>query len=424
MGFPIAVAVLLAFVAGCSTPAPDPLPPEPVPAETADALAFGEPRHVATIPNTQHETFLAVSPDGRTLLACAHGEFVAPAHMYASTDGGATFAELDAGPGLLPAGDCEVALGPEGAWSFAGNTVVGVTVATTLDQGRSWTVNHLTGPPLNGLADRPWLAYADQTLLLSYQPGTPAVGSVRVARSTDFGATWTSPVEVAASTTGSPFIDAADFVVSADNQTVRIPVTRQLSPGGSATLSFAVSRDAGATWAEESVAEAQPPAEGFPGVAITSDGTLTWVYDAGGRLVALTSSDDGATWSEPREIATGTAWSRPWASARPDGSVDIVWLSDGSQFNVSEVGLGLTRIAPGPSGPVSHRMVASVGFIEFASVAHDASGRAHISVVDAPQAASGDVSLQREGRLLIVQEVLAEPAGAGIPPPEPPAYEK
>lgn len=408
-----AVLVLALVASGCSgRDAPDDLPRETqyFGGHQVGNLTFIQPRDVAAIPNTGHESFLAVSADGQTMLTCAHGDFRAPAHMYASTDGGATFRELDAGPTMLPAGDCDVALGPGGEWTFAGKTAVGVTVATTKDQGAAWIISHAAAPPLNGLADREWLAYAGDVLLLSYQPGVQGAGNVFVTRSTDFGATWSQPVDAVPLIPLLPLVTAGDFLVSPDNATIRIPVLRSLAPPDErAVLGLAVSRDAGLTWAEEGAGGVVSSSAYPTGAALTAQGLIAWAYCDGASMRLIVSGDDGATWSAPAAIGAGAAHERPWASPRPDGTVDVVWLSDGTHFGRAP-GLAVTRIDPRTPGLVlAQAIVADVAFIEFASIAHDGSGRASVAVVDAPRLMAVPpqaVEAVDGGRLLLVQEAL------------------
>ena len=409
-----AVVALLLLLAGCTgreAPADVPRETQYFGANEVANLTFAAPRAVMDIPNTGHEAFLAVSSDGQTLLSCAHGDFRAPAHMYASTDGGATFRELDAGPTMLPAGDCDVALGPDGAWSFSGKTGLGVTVATTKDQGETWIINHAAAPPLNGLADRQWLAYVGDVLLLSYQPGTQKAGNVLVTRSTDFGATWSQPVDAWSFWPLLPFVTVGDFLVSTDNTTIRIPLlTEVLLVPGAGTFDFLVSHDAGLTWSLQVTDIGIVPGTAYPtGAAVTAGGLIAWAYADGTSMLLMVSVDDGETWSAPTPIGAGPAHERPWASARPDGTVDVLWLSDGTHFGRAP-GLAVTRIDPRTPGVVlAEAIVSDVDFIEFASIAHDASGRAHVVVVDAPRLMAVPpqaIEAVDGGRLLLVQESL------------------
>lgn len=398
--------VIGVLLAGCATPSDRANAPTDGPLdvpEVSPSFSFESARQVATVDNTQHEAFLAVSPDGRVLLTCAHGNFKEPANLFASTDGGATFRELDPGQPMLPAGDCEVALAADGTWTFAGKTDLGIAVASTSDEGATWRVNHLAGPPLNGLADRQWLAYVGDTLLMTYQPGTQQAGPVLLTRSTDHGLTWSQPTEVAAVDPLHPVISAGDFAVSPDGTTAAFVVAREV-PTTTLQVELLTTHDAGATWDRQAIPVTSLDA--YPSVpAITTTGVLVWPYRDLDALLAITSSDGGTTWTPPIHLADGIDWPRVWSAARPDGLVDIVWMSTGAHFGRAE-GLALTRFDPATNGAVHQAIVADIGFLEYAAVASDGAGRAHAVVMDAPSRTDGDLSTDLDGGLLYVRELL------------------
>lgn len=375
------------------------------------ALAFEPARAVATVSNIEHEAFVAVSPDGQVVLSCSHGEFKEPANLFASTDGGATFRELDPTQGggnpLLPAGDCEVALAPDGTWAFAGKTDLGIAVMSTSDQGATWRVNHLAGPPFNGLADRPWMAYAGGTLLMTYQPGTQQAGPVLFSRSQDHGATWTDPVEIAGTEPLRAGIAAGDFAVASDSMAVHFVVQHEL-PGGPTGVRFELlsSIDAGATWTRQDMPVSSLDA--YPSVpALGPAGVLTWAYQDLDDLEAITSHDGGATWGGPVALGTGIAWPRLWAAARPDGLVDVAWMAAATEAGRAE-GLAVTRLDPAAGAVLGETIVAGIGFLEYAGLAHDASGRAHAVAMDAPR--KSDATTDLDGDLLYIRE---RPQGTG-----------
>lgn len=400
------VLLVLALLSGCiQEPAgndvPNPMPPA---APASVGFAFDPARSVAAVANRQHEAFLAVSPDGRVLLTCAHGDFKEPANMFASTDGGATFRELVPPQPMLPAGDCEVALAPDGTWTFAGKTELGIAVASTSDEGATWRVNHLAGPPLNGLADRQWLAYAGNTLLMTYQPGTQKVGPILFTRSTDHGSTWSEPSEVAGTDAAQPAIGAGDFVVAQDGVTAYFVVSREI-PAASSSYELLATHDAGASW--ERTAMPVQSLDAYPSVpALTPDGQIVWAYRDLDALMAVWSADDGQTWSSPLHLADGMGWPRLWCASRPDGLVDVAWMSDGTQFD-RPPGLSLTRFDPALGAVAGQAIIADIGFLEYAGLAHDATGRAHAVVMDAPSTMGGDISADQDGDLLYAREAFS-----------------
>ncbi|MFA5945042.1 MAG: sialidase family protein [Candidatus Thermoplasmatota archaeon] len=409
----VSLAMLLA--SGCAQPTADPVSPPAAELEAAaPGLAFLPARSVATVPNSQHEAFVEVSPDGQVVLTCAHGFFKEPSHFFASEDGGATFRDLDFGEPMPPGGDCEVALAPTGAWAFSQKTDVGVTVVVTADGGESWTINHLAAPPVNGGADRQWLAYAGETLLLCYQPGSQQFGTLEVTRSADGGKTWSLPVHAVAPDPTRPRMDAGHFLVGPDG-TLRIPVTSSLEItglAGGSQLSFAVSQDGGASWSEEPVASIAGSPPNPSGAAQAADGSLTWAYADGSSdaLLVIGSQDGGATWTVPLLLDEGLDWPRPWASARPDGTVDIVWLSTGAKFGAQGPQLALARVdLRVEPAVVSSVVIDDLASIEYAAVAHDAAGRATVVAADAPATSSNPLG---PAQILVIQEAIAADAPA------------
>jgi hypothetical protein len=405
---------VLIAVSGCAAPvAPSDAATEPL-VEARPALSFLPGRAAATVPNTQHEAFVDVSDDGQTILTCAHGFFKDPSHFYASTDGGATFVELRVDEPMPGGGDCEVALSASGVWAFSEKTDLGVTVVTTADGGTEWTVNHLAGPPVNGLADRQWLAYAGEVLWLSHQPGSQQVGTVEAMRSSDHGATWSLPSRVLLPDPAYPKVHAGPFLFGPDGS-VRIPVERS-APDGATALSLAVSSDDGSTWTEQTlpVGDADSETNPFPsGVTQAADGAITWAYAAGSSLVVIGSTDGGATWSPRLVLDDGLDWGRPAAAARPDGSVDVVWLSDGARFGVDGPHLALARVdLRATPAEVETTVLGPLGSIEFVDVAHDAAGRATVVATAAGKTTQNPLGT---GEVMLYQEA------AGSLPSGPPS---
>ncbi|MEA3202642.1 MAG: repeat-like domain, partial [Thermoplasmata archaeon] len=350
--------------------------------------------------NDQAESFIAVSPDGRTVLTCLHGKFAEASPMFASTDGGATFRRLAATPQHGVGGDCEVALGADGTWYFLASTVATETVSATRDGGASWTHAYLTSKPSNGAGDRPWLEAAGDTLILTTMPlsGVPPgePGGVGIVRSTDHGATWSEPQDVGGTESdtliveGHPLVGPDGDIRVALLRSTRLATNPLGSPDGPCRLFFAVSRDTGATWSEEPVAQvdclgvfgSSPTA-----TAVAGDGTLYWAYGVanGTRadLVAVTSRDGGKTWSAPQVVWGGLGTSSAgWMDGRPDGGADLVMVGDAA----TGAALGQLRLlrldARHPGLVVAQADLGQDELVEFLAVDHDAAGHAFIAYTD------------------------------------------
>lgn len=398
---------LVAWTAGCLGEGPStPLPAAP----ELGPVAFEAPVLAGTYPNQQGEAFVEVSPDGQTVLTCAHGEFRQSSPMYASTDGGTTWRTLTPPLDSPIGGDCEVALSGD-TWVFLASTVASATVLVTQDQGATWSVNPLSAIPTNGLADRPWIAFAGDRLLISYMPLWMQPGLIATMASDDLGQTWSMPVYASAIAPGQTSTVQGHFLVDPSDGTVRIPLVKtmgtELNQVGPVVLSMAVSRDQGTSWTEEPV---RGPFTAYfaysTAVAQGGDGTLYWPFlqdgDGGVDTLVLTSTDGGATWSEPVRVVQGQApASIPWGHGRPDGSMDLVWTDDGAVAGAepgpSVLFLRLDARHPGlVTGLVA---VTAVGVTpEFSAVGHDGDGRAFVVV---PQT----VGLPGDGTVHLFREV-------------------
>lgn len=353
-------------------------------------LRFLEPREIATYENMEVESFIASSPEGDTLLTCLHGEFTRPSYMFASEDGGETFRELTASPSPGVGGDCFVAMSAKGAWSFVHSTGFGTTVATTTDRGATWTVNPAAAQPTNGFADRPWLTYAGETLLLAYMPLIWQPGGIGFTRSEDFGATWSVSQTIVPLDPDYPYVRHGNFLHGPDGA-IRIPHVRAQSSNagenaGTLRLAFAVSRDQGRTWIQERVATITAAAATATAAAQAGDGTLFWPYyrpaGDGYDLRVLVSRDMGGTWKDylvAEGLDSPRAW---WGDGRPDGSADVTFLASAALVEKDGPHVAAARLSP-----QGDRIAADVAPIrayedalEYVGIDHDGAGRAFVVI--------------------------------------------
>ncbi|MEA3136519.1 MAG: hypothetical protein QOC71_800 [Thermoplasmata archaeon] len=335
-------------------------------------------------PGGDAETSVLVGPDG-LVLACSHGGFGQPSPSWASEDAGTTWRRLDPQPNPVVSGDCDWAVLDDGTWAIVYDTIASSTVAATRDRGTTWGLNYASAVPFGGV-DRPWLASEGNTLYLAYanvMATEPAVNTLAV--STDGGRTWTE--HHIAHTVTLEEADRPQTVIGhplVRDGTIRIPLaSADLSNGGPTWLSFAVSRDEGATWTEEPVAGPYPTYFHLPVASQAPDGTLFITKpegDANGIAVdVLVSSDDGETWDAVRvaEDVTFPSVTGPWVDARPDGTATVAWLQqDGANRTVWAARIspsGIVQPARALTEPVADPSV-----FEFIMLDHDEAGRAFI----------------------------------------------
>ncbi|HUR25842.1 MAG TPA: sialidase family protein [Candidatus Thermoplasmatota archaeon] len=353
------------------------------PDQPGDGWAFS---NILIGPGGDAETAVMVGPDG-LVLACSHGGFGQPSPSWASEDAGDTWRRLDPQPNPVVSGDCDWAVLEDGTWGLVYDTIASSTVAVSEDRGATWDLNYGSAVPFGGV-DRPWLAAEGNTFYLAYanvMASEPAVNSLAVSH--DGGHTWTE--HHIAHTASLEQSDRPNTVIGhplvADG-TIRIPLaSADLSSGGPTWLSFAVSRDEGATWTEEPVAGPYQAYFHLPVASRAPDGTLFITKpegDSDGSLIdVLISHDDGETWATVH-VADDVQFpsvTGPWVDARPDGSATLTWLQQDDDGNrtvwAARIGADGAIVHPprALSAPVQDGSV-----FEFIMLDHDEAGRAFI----------------------------------------------
>lgn len=373
---PLLLAMLV--LAGCSAVSDDAGdgPQDAIPDWAFDQILVG--------PGGDAETSVLVAPDG-VVLACSHGGFGQPSPSWSSLDGGDTWTRMDPQPNPLVSGDCDFAVLDDGTWALVYDTIASATVAVSSDQGATWSLNYASALPVGGV-DRPWLASEGNTLYMAYanvMATEPAINMLAVSH--DGGRTWTE--HHVAHTMSPEQGDQPNTVIGhpvVHDGVIRIPLaSADLQLGGPTTLSFAVSRDGGASWTEEMVDGPYPTSFHLPVAGQADDGTLfiTKVEERAGAMAidVLVSRDDGATWT-PIAVAANVTFpsvSGPWIDVRPDGVATLAWLQEAAgQRTIWGARIDGDGVLAAPR-PLTEP-VADASLFEFIMLDHDAAGRAYI----------------------------------------------
>ena len=383
----VVALVGLVALAGCLQPTTPPERPGGGMDDAAPPFTLGEVTRVAPKPNSQTEAAVSVSPDGRVVLTCFHGFFQETSPGYASTDGGRTWRAMEFPAEAGVGGDCETALLEDGSWVFLSSTVAGATVLVSRDEGDTWLANPLTAVPLNGLADRPWIEAVGDEIWLVYMPLFVQPGTVGFTKSTDHGETWSTPTLVGTPPPERPSVRIGHPAVA--DGAVHIPLVRHDAPGSlgvagtERSLQVATTTDGGATWSIEEVRRGADVHADWPSMAVTGAGDLLVAYagDSVGDGLHVLHRPPGGAWGEPVLVhdADGAGVTWPWIDGGRGRNATFI-VRGALHEDAPHVWVGRIDAA---TMTVQQHPVGKDPRVEFASLDHDAGGRAHAVWTDA-----------------------------------------
>jgi hypothetical protein len=300
---------------------------------------------------------MALSPNGRTILACSasqHGTETGggPSLFYLSTDNGTTWAQiLDASSPTDPrqllahtGNDCSVAADAAGTLYAADAWQHGIALMRSTDDGAHWV---LVTPFAGSAAADVQKAMTEQSNLTIYQRPWVVAGAADVvglafktygadggkmvlhyAASTNGGLTFGTTSIVASWNRTDPYGDPGEPAMTTDGQGVWMAFTH-------GRVDVAHSADAGVTW---TVAPAAWWSCMFPSISRDAGGILHLVdleFDGSSpcsKIVYRMSKDDGATWADDYWWQdglnlTGHQWaSSPWVAGGRAGEAAVSWF--------------------------------------------------------------------------------------------------
>ncbi len=396
----------------------------PVPAAIRDDGAwpfpvFGQPTVIQE--STGREMSLAIDPnDPDRLLACSPtGTLVVGfgySDVWLSLDAGQSWELLNPEPDtdtrsvMREGGDCDVAIGPDGTLWLVDSWLGGLSMGRSAD-GKSWTGTSLAAPV--PVADRPWIQVDGAGVVhMTYQDVQFSMPSVIWYTSTTDGVLFSPPVVVAAASPDGAFTWTGDFSVSDDGVELASVYTRRSSVIGvgmqAEQVWVATSTDGGASWSNTLISQREGPASFlYPSLDRDAAGGLHVVFseDLGRTQPTFytTSTDGGASWSEPFALVDDVVSGAPWVAAQEPGHAVVLfsgsrggasttgeadWYFYWARVNATEALVATTTAVPLFSGPQPI-------FPEFNMIAVDSLGRAHIVAVAPAEHESGEFLMWR-----------------------------
>jgi hypothetical protein len=322
-------------------------------------------------PHLEGEPALAVSPrDGRRValswLQDPRQFFARESPVAVSSDGGKSFTAS-----LLPTwtdctggqdtevNDPSVAIGGDGttyvvaaAQNFPAFSHV--EVGRSLDGGRTWHVtrlDHLPGavafadsPRITASRSQPGTAYLVWVQQAAASP--TRIWQTRFSRTTDSGATWSSPRTIHQNAPGEPTGQFNRIFELPDGALLDVFLSLPADSAAPRRILAMRSEDGGQTWSAPATAAEYPNTPiadpetkdkidvRAASAAMAPDGTVhvVWQDDrAGGgqRLLTARSGDGGRTWSATGEVVSGSGILVPAVAAGADGTIAVTYYDTG-----------------------------------------------------------------------------------------------
>ena len=329
--------------------------PAPNPVRTTGGLAFAPPTTIVDPQRTEGEPLNHIDKDGNYWESGPYGFSTGQSFIHRSTDGGdqfniVSFLGLRPNPNaVVGGGDTDLITDDQGfAYFIDLEGLVNLGCAVSNDNGNNWKTNDVC---VNDTAvDRQWLAVdngltgaaSDNTVFLAYRQAAlgsfiySTVGSTGALDPTGGVIYQNSSAAPTAVASGAPCgqmrFDTVNRnlyypCVAGDHVEITIG---HVNPGQRTgivynTVSAPVSPGGG------------PVGDLFPGVAIDAAGNVyvVWIDETDHNVYYSFSTNQGTTWSVPRQINGNDANSNEfvWAVAGANGTLAVAWLGNSSHLD-------------------------------------------------------------------------------------------
>jgi hypothetical protein len=297
----------------------------PVGQGRAHAATFGTP--VVVSGDDVSEPGVDVAPDGTLYVNAPVGVLSnvpgSPSQVYRSTNGGVTWTTLPQSlkANLPGGGDSDITISTDGTLSETDLWLGNSTVATSSDQGQTWTAQPVQGPLVQ---DRQWVAATSAGRVYHVVHQTPS--GLWVSRSVDSGLTYPQQVVAATALDQTGCVCPPGNIIAEDGGASVAGLTGDKVGGVYATSDGGVgyyrSTNGGLTFTNTRPGPASSATTNaaFPAVADNGGGKLVvvWLAIEGNtsNVWLNTSNDFGATWGTPRTLVTAGANVYPWVAYR------------------------------------------------------------------------------------------------------------
>lgn len=284
------------------------------------------------------EPAVEVDSQGRIFLSAIPGltgagdpETLGGSQLWRSLDGGQSFERLPPvaaglyGP-TIGGGDVDLAIGPSDEVYMFDLWLGNAGLLKSTDHGDTW----LEGSPVTFAApvdDRQWIDVHQGTGEV-YLATNQLPSGIWVAKSSDGGRTFTQQTLAVPSTDRNCVCPPGSLVVDETSGNVYVTTMEGQSQGSTAKgVGLAKSTDGGDSFTFTDVPGVTDRPSVFPVLTHDTAGNLYLVTTQDDRVVLLTSTDEGETWSDPLPVDPDPGQEQliPWIVAGDPGRVAIVW---------------------------------------------------------------------------------------------------
>lgn len=284
------------------------------------------------------EPAVEVDSQGRIFLSAIPGltgagspETLGGSQLWRSLDGGQSFDRIPSlvagayGP-TIGGGDVDLALGPSDEVYMFDLWLGNAGLLKSTDHGDTW----LQGSPVTFAApvdDRQWIDVHQGTGEVFITTNQLPSG-IWVAKSSDGARTFTQQTLAVPSTDRNCICPPGSLVVDETSGNVYVTTMEGQSNGSTAKgVGLAKSTDGGTSFTFTDVSGVTDRPSVFPVLTHDTAGNLYLVTTQDDRVVLLTSTDEGETWSDPVPVDPDPGQEQiiPWIVAGDPGRIAMVW---------------------------------------------------------------------------------------------------